>query len=148
MKDKNIINISLLCSTVFVVGVSLNIPVPFYPKEALHKGISVTQSGRKSGVARTKEIINIIDFITQIVHIVRQSDSNDHSIRCSFDFLYLGIVISIIYLFNLILTPICGKYLESLGTQRVLLVGIGILGVGKTLEYSATEVSQFLDGHV
>ena len=45
MKDQNIINISLLCSTVFVVGVSLNIPVPFYPDEALHKGVSVTQSG-------------------------------------------------------------------------------------------------------
>ena len=48
MKDKNIINISLLCSTVFVVGVSLNIPVPFYPKEALHKGVSVTQSGTQT----------------------------------------------------------------------------------------------------
>ena len=45
MKDKNIVNICLLCSTVFVVGVSLNIPVPFYPNEALLKGVSVTQSG-------------------------------------------------------------------------------------------------------
>ena len=47
MKDKNIINISLLCLTVFVVGVSLNIPVPFYPNEALEKGVSVTQSGNQ-----------------------------------------------------------------------------------------------------
>ena len=42
-------------------------------------------------------------------------------------------MISIIYLFNLILTPIFGKYLECLGTQRVLLVGIGILGVGNII---------------
>ena len=47
MKDKNIINISLLCLTVFAVGVSLNIPVPFYPNEALDKGVSVTQSGNQ-----------------------------------------------------------------------------------------------------
>ena len=45
----------------------------------------------------------------------------------------LGIVISIIYLFNLILTPIFGKYLECLGTQRVLWAGLLILGIGNII---------------
>ena len=31
----------------FAVGVSLNIPVPFYPNEALDKGVSFTQSGNQ-----------------------------------------------------------------------------------------------------
>ena len=65
MKDKNIINISLLCSTVFLVGVSLNIPVAFYPKEALHKGVSVTQSGneiRRCSKQRDHIIIDIFIY--------------------------------------------------------------------------------------
>ena len=42
-------------------------------------------------------------------------------------------MISIIYLFNLLLTPIFGKYLECLGTQKVLVVGLFILAIGNII---------------
>ena len=39
------INLVLICSSVLSAGISLSLLSPFYPKEALTKGVSVTQSG-------------------------------------------------------------------------------------------------------
>ena len=45
MELSNLVNLILICLGVFVTGVSLTLLAPFYPNEALAKGVSVTQSG-------------------------------------------------------------------------------------------------------
>ena len=45
MGAKTVINLVLICWAVFITGVSLTLITPFYPTEALAKGVSVTQTG-------------------------------------------------------------------------------------------------------
>ena len=45
MNAKNIVNLFLISCSVFFAGISLSLLSPFYPTEALSKGVSVTQSG-------------------------------------------------------------------------------------------------------
>ena len=45
MESKELLNILLICCAVFSGGVSVSLLSPFYPKEALAKGVSVTCSG-------------------------------------------------------------------------------------------------------
>ena len=45
MESKQIFNCFLICCAVLSSGVSISILSPFYPKEALAKGVSVTCSG-------------------------------------------------------------------------------------------------------
>ena len=45
MRAKTVINLVLICWAVFITGVSLTLITPFYPTEALSKGVTVTQSG-------------------------------------------------------------------------------------------------------
>ena len=45
MNIKQIINFILICCSVLSAGISLSLLSPFYPKVALSKGVSVTQSG-------------------------------------------------------------------------------------------------------
>ena len=45
MKARNILNLFLISFSVFFAGISLSLLSPFYPSEALSKGVSVTQSG-------------------------------------------------------------------------------------------------------
>ena len=45
METKQIINFFLICCSVLSAGISLSLLSPFYPKEALSKGVSVTESG-------------------------------------------------------------------------------------------------------
>ena len=49
MKGKNILNLILISCSVLFVGISLSLITPFYPSEALSKGVSVTQSGLVMG---------------------------------------------------------------------------------------------------
>ena len=57
MELSNLVNLILICLGVFVTGVSLTLLAPFYPNEALAKGVSVTQSGV---VLSTVFIANIV----------------------------------------------------------------------------------------
>ncbi|XP_023339119.1 MFS-type transporter SLC18B1 isoform X2 [Eurytemora carolleeae] len=45
MQCKNIINLVFICTSMFFGGLSLSLLSPFYPHEALKKGVSVTKSG-------------------------------------------------------------------------------------------------------
>ena len=45
MRGRTVTNLFLICWAVFITGVSLTLITPFYPTEALSKGVSVTQSG-------------------------------------------------------------------------------------------------------
>ena len=45
MGAKTVINLVLICWAVFITGVSLTLITPFFPTEALAKGVSVTQTG-------------------------------------------------------------------------------------------------------
>ena len=45
MKLENTVNLLLISSSIFFAGLTLSLISPFYPSEALSKGISVTQSG-------------------------------------------------------------------------------------------------------
>merc|ERR1711892_530308 len=45
MESKELLNILLICCAVLSGGVSVSLLSPFYPKEALAKGVSVTCSG-------------------------------------------------------------------------------------------------------
>ena len=49
MKIKVIINLLCNCINISAAGVSLAILAPFYPNEAIKKGISVTQTGMVLG---------------------------------------------------------------------------------------------------
>jgi len=94
MNKRKLLNIIIICWADFAVGLSLSIMAPFYPRETLDRGVSVTVS---------------------------------------------GIVLSAIYLANVILTPLCGKYLEKLGSRNFLSLGLLFLGLGNgiigVLEY-------------
>ena len=57
MKTRNTINLILISFSVFFAGLSLSLLSPFYPSEALSKGVSVTMSGFVMGTV----------FITTIV---------------------------------------------------------------------------------
>ena len=45
MNVRNIVNLNLISCSVLFAGISLSLLSPFYPSEALSKGVSVTQSG-------------------------------------------------------------------------------------------------------
>ena len=45
MNTQNVINLFLISLSLFLAGISLSLLSPFYPSEALSKGVSVTQSG-------------------------------------------------------------------------------------------------------
>ena len=42
---QTVVNLILICWAVFITGLSLTLITPFYPTEALAKGVSVTQTG-------------------------------------------------------------------------------------------------------
>jgi len=85
MKTKNIINMILICWGAFGTGVALTILTPFYPSEALSKGVTVTQS---------------------------------------------GLVLSSVFIATLIFTPIFGKYIQTLGCKKFIILGASIIGIG------------------
>ena len=45
MQVQKVVNLLLVSSSAFLAGVSLSLLAPFYPDEALLKGVSVTKSG-------------------------------------------------------------------------------------------------------
>merc|ERR1719499_1591885 len=45
MQVQKVVNLLLVSSSAFFAGVSLSLLAPFYPDEALLKGVTVTQSG-------------------------------------------------------------------------------------------------------
>ena len=45
MRSRNIVNLTLISLANLFGGISLSLLSPFYPVEALSKGVSVTQSG-------------------------------------------------------------------------------------------------------
>ena len=49
MKQENIVNLFLISCSVLFAGLSLSLISPFYPSEALSKGVSVSQSGLVMG---------------------------------------------------------------------------------------------------
>ena len=51
-KTRQVVNILLLCLTVFATGLSLSILAPFYPSEAIERNISVTLSGNSNGIIK------------------------------------------------------------------------------------------------
>ena len=79
------INMVLISLATFLAGLSLSLLSPFYPTEALTKGVTVTQT---------------------------------------------GIVISSVFVTTILVTPVCGKYIQSLGARRFLILGTLIVGLG------------------
>ena len=57
MKQENIVNLFLICCSGLFAGITFSLISPFYPSEALSRGVSVTQSGLVIGTV----------FITKIV---------------------------------------------------------------------------------
>ena len=85
MERRFVINMSLISLATFLAGLSLSLLSPFYPTEALTKGVTVTQT---------------------------------------------GIVISSVFVTTILVTPVCGKYIQSLGARRFLILGSLIVGLG------------------
>ena len=85
MDARNILNLILISCSCFLAGLSLSLLSPFYPTEALSKGVSVTQS---------------------------------------------GLVLGSVFITTIIFTPIFGKYIQTLGARKFLLIGSFIVGVG------------------
>ena len=85
MERRCVINMSLICLATFLAGLSLSLLSPFYPTEALTKGVTVSQT---------------------------------------------GIVISSVFVTTILVTPVCGKYIQSLGARRFLILGALIVGLG------------------
>ena len=52
MRSRNIVNLTLISLAKFFGGISLTLLTPFYPVEALSKGVSVTQSGLVQGLEK------------------------------------------------------------------------------------------------
>lgn len=85
MEKRFLINMVLISLATFLAGLSLSLLSPFYPTEALTKGVTVTQT---------------------------------------------GIVISSVFVTTILVTPVCGKYIQSLGARRFLILGTLIVGLG------------------
>ena len=85
MERRFLINMGLISLATFLAGLSLSLLSPFYPTEALTKGVTVTQT---------------------------------------------GIVISSVFVTTILVTPVCGKYIQSLGARRFLILGTLIVGLG------------------
>ena len=88
MERSNLVNIILISLATFLAGLSLSILSPFYPTEALNKGVTVSQT---------------------------------------------GIVLSSVFITTILITPICGKYIQILGARNFLIIGSLIGGVGNIL---------------
>lgn len=85
MRVRNILNLILISGCLLFAGVSLSLMSPFYPSEALSKGVSVTLS---------------------------------------------GVVMGSVFISTIIFTPICGRYIDTLGARKFLLIGATVCALG------------------
>ena len=99
MERRFVINMSLISLATFLAGLSLSLLSPFYPTEALTKGVTVSET---------------------------------------------GIVISSVFLTTILVTPVCGKYIQSLGAKRFLILGALIVGLGNASFGSLQTVSHHI----
>merc|ERR1719483_1353340 len=88
MNARNVLNLILISLAVLFAGISLSLLSPFYPSEALSKGVSVTQS---------------------------------------------GLVLGSVFITTITFTPIFGKYIETLGARKFLIIGSFLVGLGNFL---------------
>ena len=68
MNKWKLLNIIIICWALFAVGLSLSIMAPFYPRETLDRGVSVTVSGKNLRRFSNKGRIDPIH------HIVKPND--------------------------------------------------------------------------
>ena len=99
MERHFVINMSLISLATFLAGLSLSLLSPFYPTEALTKGVTVSET---------------------------------------------GIVISSVFVTTILVTPVCGKYIQSLGARRFLIIGALIVGLGNASFGSLQTVSHHI----
>jgi len=69
MIARNIINLTLISIILLLAGVSLSLLSPFYPSEALQKGVSVTQSGIVMGTAFLATLV-FSPFCGKYIHML------------------------------------------------------------------------------
>ena len=104
MELSNLVNLILICLGVFVTGVSLTLLAPFYPNEALAKGVSVTQSG----VVLSTVFIATIVFTPLFGKVITVQYSGRTRSQLMIVF----------------------QYMQTLGARRFLVIGALFVGVG------------------
>ena len=104
MQYSPIVNLILICLGVFVTGVSLTLLAPFYPNEALAKGVSVTQSG----VVLSTVFIATIVFTPLFGKVITVQYSGTTRSQLMIVF----------------------QYMQTLGARRFLVIGALFVGVG------------------
>ena len=104
MELSNLVNLILICLGVFVTGVSLTLLAPFYPNEALAKGVSVTQSG----VVLSTVFIATIVFTPLFGKVITVQYSGTTRSQLMIVF----------------------QYMQTLGARRFLVIGALFVGVG------------------
>ena len=103
MRGKTVTNLFLICWAVFITGVSLTLITPFYPTEALSKGVTVTQSGVVLSTVFIATLVFTPIFGKANITLQRQTG---------------------------ILTGQSAQYIQVLGSRRAIIIGAVLVGLG------------------